>query len=451
MLPYGKMRPKAFWNHHKRKIKYVFSLFVTALVVLFVMAWGLSRQAAAIFNYVAARQHFLDGTITVETLSATPLGHVHFRNLEWTLDDTDNKVVIPEGYFHVKPMDLIMRRTSTSTVTSLELHDADIQLTFDDRMHIKGIHTLEKPKTEKKKDGKRKRDFDIKVKNLDLDLELVHCRLTALYKNRVHTFKDVNAKIHYDSKDKMTIDFSTGELGGTLQGGGVDIQGEIDFKPAVSTYDLQLGIRELNPSSLGTGLNIYETVTASAAVTGNLPDPVIIGQLYMKNLNLPGLKFTNVRGDFKYENGYIGAENVTADVFGGTCDASGGFNIDTKAYDVAVLGHDLKSEVAANVPFFRTLVQLDLKMSCNGDNRSTRTYGTFTSGKGIYAVVKFDSISGAFSNQYKRLKFDDVQIKSQAGDIVAPQFELVDGKLHLGNLYFVSEDGTRSRISPFFG
>lgn len=78
-------------------------------------------------------------------------------------------------------------------------------------------------------------------------------------------------------------------------------------------------------------------------------------------------------------------------------------------------------------------------MSCNGDNRSTVTYGTFTSGKGIYALVKFDSISGAFSNQYKRLKFDDVTIKSVSGDIVAPQFELLDGKLHMGDLYYVSE------------
>ena len=69
--------------------------------------------------------------------------------------------------------------------------------------------------------------------------------------------------------------------------------------------------------------------------------------------------------------------------------------------------------------------------------------------RGIYALVKFDSISGAFSNQYKRLKFDDVTIKSVSGDIVAPQFELLDGKLHMGDLYYVSENGTRTKISLF--
>jgi hypothetical protein len=441
------MYPKRFWNKHKRKIKYGCAIFFGTVIVLFVMAWILSRQAAAIFNMVAAKQHFFEGTITVEALSATPLGHVHFENLVWKSEGGENQVVIPDGHFHVKPLDFIFKRVSTSTIDNLELNGADIALTFDDRMHIKGIRAIERVQKPKKKDnGKKKKKFDIKLKNLNVIVTLNHCRLTAYYKNRVHTFKDVNATLHYDSNDKLTIDFSTGELGGTLEGGGVDIQGTIDLKPKISTYDLQLGIKELNPSSLGTGLDIHETVTAGAAVTGQLPEPVIVGKLYMKSLTLPGLAFTNLRGNFKYKDGYIGAQNVTADVFGGTCDAHGGFNIDTKAYDVYVKGHNLKSEVAANAPYFKTLVELDLTMKCDGNPKSTLTYGSFTSGKGIYALIKFDSISGAFSNQYKRLAFDDVQIKSQGGDIVAPQFELIDGKLHLGNLYFVSPNGTRSLI-----
>ena len=114
------------------------------------------------------------------------------------------------------------------------------------------------------------------------------------------------------------------------------------------------------------------------------------------------------------------------------------------------MGHDLHSEDATNIPYFRTLVQLDLKMLCDGDNRSTLTYGSFYSGKGIYAIIKFNSIKGTFSNQYKQLKFSDVEIKSDGGDIVAPQFELVDGKLQMGNLYYVAPGGARARIH-FFG
>ena len=69
--------------------------------------------------------------------------------------------------------------------------------------------------------------------------------------------------------------------------------------------------------------------------------------------------------------------------------------------------------------------------------------------QGIYAIIKFNSIKGTFSNQYKQLKFSDVEIKSDGGDIVAPQFELIDGKLRMGNLYYVAPGGNRARIHFF--
>ena len=445
------MNVKALWAAHKKKIKIVAGAALLGVIVLAWLAYIASIHAAQIFNREIAKQHLLDGTITVERLVATPLGHVRFENLEWKGTYDNNRVSIPSGSFKVKPLDIVLRRISTKTIENLELNDADIELTFTPQMHVRGFKAMERPKTPPQKKGeKKKRDFDIKLKNLDVALKLNHCHVTVHFKQRLHKFTDVNADIHYNSKDKLDIDFSTGELAGTLEGHGVDLQGSVDLKPRVSTCDLNLGIRGLNPSSLGTGLDIHERVSAAATITGPISEPISVGQLYMKNLNLPGLNFTNVKGDFKYEDGYIAAKNVKADVFGGNCDAWGGFNIDTKAYEVNVRGHDLHSEDAANVSFFRTLVQLDLKMLCDGDNRSTLTYGSFYSGKGMYAIVKFDSIRGKLSNKYKKLKFSDVEIKSESGDIVAPQFELVDGKLHLGNLYYVSPNGKRTRIS-FFG
>ena len=121
---------------------------------------------------------------------------------------------------------------------------------------------------------------------------------------------------------------------------------------------------------------------------GKLPEPIIIGQLYMKNLNLPGLKFTNVRGDFKYKDGYIGAQNVTADVFGAPVMPRAVFNIDTKAYDVYVKGHDLHSEDAAGVPLLQDPGPAGSDHELQRDNRSTVTYGTFTSGKGNLCPCK---------------------------------------------------------------
>ncbi|WP_432642023.1 hypothetical protein [Acidaminococcus sp.] len=438
---------KAFLLRHFRKIKYGLLVLLAGFLVLFWLAYIASIHAAQIFNREIAKQDFLDGTITVERLTATPLGHVRFYGLEWKESRSGNRITVPSGSFHVKPLDIILRRINTRTIQRVELDNTDIDLTFDKNMHVRGIKAAELPLP--LEEHGRKKKFDIKLKNVDVAVKLNHCKMTARYKERVHTFEDVNADLAYNSADKLTIDFSTGELGGTLEGQGVDIQGDVDLKPAVSTYDLKLGIKNLNPSSLGTGLDVHERVTASANVTGKLPEPVIVGELYMPNLNLPGLKFTKVKGSFKYQDGKIEAQNVTADIFEGTCDAEGSFNIDTKAYRVNVMGHDLHSEDATNIPYFRTLVQLDLKMLCDGDNRSTLTYGSFTSGKGIYAIIKFNSIKGTFSNQYKQLKFSDVVIKSDGGDIVAPQFELVNGKLHLGNLYYVAPGGGRAWIHFF--
>lgn len=440
-------RLKGFLQKHRRKIKWILLSFLASLLVLVWLAYIASVHAAQIFNREMAKQHFFDGTITVERLTATPMGHVRFENLEWKGSHDGNRVFIPSGSFQVRSLDIVLKRISTRTIQELELNEAEIQLTFTENMHIRGIRAAEVPKPAEQKGRKKK--FDIKLKNVDAHVKLNHCKLTACYKQRIHAFQDVNADLRYNSSDKLTIDFSTGELGGTLEGKGVDIQGSVDLKPQVSTYDLKLGIKELNPSSLGTGLDIKERVTASATVTGELPDPVIVGELYMPKLNLPGLRFTNVKGNFKYADGYIDAQNVTADVFEGTCDARGGFNIDTKAYNVSVMGHDLHSEDATNIPYFRTLVQLDLKMLCDGNSRSTLTYGSFYSGKGIYAIIKFNSIKGTFSNQYKQLKFSDVEIKSDGGDIVAPQFELIDGKLRMGNLYYVAPGGNRARIHFF--
>ena len=70
------MNRHEFWSCHKRKVKYTLGIVFAVIVGLFAVAYALSLQAAAIFNMIAARQHFLEGTITVGRLTATPLGQI---------------------------------------------------------------------------------------------------------------------------------------------------------------------------------------------------------------------------------------------------------------------------------------------------------------------------------------------------------------------------------------
>jgi len=433
------------YTHHV--VAALFGIAIILAALFYGLSYIASLHAASIFNNLMANQKILKGTITVERLSANLHGKVTFTNLHWKDDEGNNDVLVPEGSLRVKPLDVIMKRVKASSLEELNLENASIVLTFDENAHIKGIDTRREADKKPKKPG-NKQPFDIKVKDINVKLHLENCTMKAYYKSRIFLLNDVDADIHYNSLDKMDIDFQTGEFGGVLIGDGVSLRGSIDLKPKYSVCNLNLSIKELDPSSLGTGLNIKDKVTSIAHVSGPIAGPQIEGKLEMGRLKLPGLFFTKLKGDYKYSDGIITADNVKAKVYGGTCDASGLFNIDTKAYSVDVLGHDLQASMAAHTPMLSCEVELDLKMRCNGDNKSTQTYGTFTSGEGMYALVRFNKISGAFHNQYKTLQFTDVEINTPLGEIMSPSFSIVNGKLQLDSVYLGNRNtGEKTKLN----
>ena len=75
------------------------------------------------------------------------------------------------------------------------------------------------------------------------------------------------------------------------------------------------------------------------------------------------------------------------------------------------------------------------------------TYGSFKSGKGSYYIIPFDSISGEFSNQNKHLEFKNVDIETKMGTIKTDAFDIVNGKLHIGEIYLEEpENGQTIKI-----
>lgn len=451
MLAKYRDKLKAYLGPSKFKwVSFIGLVLIILVVVFYLMSYIASLQAASLFNKIMADQKLLEGNIKVETLSANLFGRVTFTNLEWSDETGGNVVTIPEGTFRVKPRDVVFRQLKPSSITEAALMGANITLSFDDNMHIKGLKIMQEPKKPKPKDEKKKPEpIDLKLKDMNIKLNLTDCDVTALYKNRRFELDEVNADIHYNSKDKIAIDFSIGDFGGTLVGDGLILRGDVDLKPEMATCDLNLTVKELNPSSLGTGLNIHEKVTAIAKVTGQVADPTIEGKLAMKALNLPGLRFTDLTGDYIYDDGVITASDVKAKIFNGTCDANGYFNIDTKAYDVNCLGHNLQGGVAAHTPLLSCDIELNLKMRCNGDNKSTETFGHFNSGHGRYAIIAFNNISGSFHNQFNNLVFTDVVIHTPLGEVMSPEFALKDGKLRMGEVY-VGNRNTGEKVRLHF-
>jgi len=406
------------------------TIFLAA--VFYGLSYQATKQVVTIFNKTLSGQKMLDGTLTVGTIRANIFGLVSFENLVWKDEQGRLIAQIASGSFVVKPWDIITKRVEASTITNIEINDGLLCLDFNERMNLKNINIA---KRDKRKTNLSKSGFSSALKDMNFTMALNHCQLIASYANREFAMNNVNAQMHMNSKDKFDIDFSAGEFSGTLEADGLNIVGSINLRPEVAVYDLNLTITALKPSSLGTGINVHEKVSVTSKISGPLPSPMIDGNLSMKELNLPALHFTNVIGDFHYENAFINITNVHANVYGGNCDASGYFNIDNKHYNVDVLGHKLRSDIAAKSLLINCLVELNLKMRGTGEHKTVLTYGEFKSGKGNYGPIMFDSITGKFSNQYGILRFSDVKIHSDAGDIYAPLFKIIKGKLTLGKVF----------------
>ena len=242
------------------------------------------------------------------------------------------------------------------------------------------------------------------------------------------------------------IDFVTGKFGGTMVGDGVEIKGNINLAQQIPHYDLHLELYNVLPASLGIA-DIKDTVSITASVTGELPNPVIDGHLDFKELNIPGLHFSKVRGDLHYEDALLKFTNVKGNVFGGTVEAFGDYHLDTKYYNIDALGHELLGSIAARNGKIKCKVELDFKIRSKGDSKTALTYGSFKSGKGSYYIIPFDSISGEFSNQNKHLEFKNVVIETKMGTIKTDAFDIVNGKLHIGEIYLEEpENGQTIKI-----
>lgn len=453
------------------KKKYIYialSVWAFVTVTYFTLCKIASDQAMFIFNKAMATQNVLKGSVTLGGIDADIWGQVAFQNLVWL--DTDGQPIIhvPQGRFKVRPWDIITRNIGTSTIKELELDNALFAVRFNRKMQLdifeqthaqKAIdravqkeaalsgketaadqETLAQnnPEMQARQQGqtrpRHEMNLDLENKRLKMQVVFNNCTLTAGYRNRYFVLNEVNATLNIDTKKKMTIEFATGKFGGTMVGDGLEISGAVDLKQQPSRYDLHLELYNVLPASLGIA-DIKDTVSITAAVTGELPNPVIDGHLDFKELNIPGLHFSKVKGDLHYENSLLKFTNVTGNVFGGTVEAFGDYHLDTRYYNIDALGHDLLGGIAARNGKIKCKVELDFKIRSKGDPKTALTYGSFKSGKGSYYIIPFNSISGEFSNQNKRLEFKNVMIETQMGNIKTNAFDIVDGKLHIGNIY----------------
>ncbi|MGE4590059.1 MAG: hypothetical protein AB7E34_10860 [Acidaminococcaceae bacterium] len=413
---------------------------VTIAAVFYLLCYLASVQAARIFNEVVAEQRVMKGTLTVETLRANVFGTVSFDNLVWK-DDAGNLLAnIPQGSFKVKPWDVLTGGLNTKSVTYIELRDASINMNFDNRMYWQHLDVVKPSPAKKNLEKLQLKDFNIK-------LLIVNSTIDTRSGKRNFKLQNINAAIEFDSKKSLFIDFQCGNVSGTFAADALRLNGAVDLTKTVAVYDnINLNVTNCNMSAFGIGNGKNEKGTVQAVVTGEVPMPVITGTLNMKRLKITPMHFSNVKGNFKYENGIIDVPELDARVFAGKVKAKGNYNIDNRSYMVDLVGSGLHGDIGLNDPQLHCLVDLNAHLRSDGNPKNLLIYGDFKSGEGSYGLLDFDSLEGTITSQHGILDFRDVYITIDGDQIFAPYLRIVKGKLKLGAIYYESNDGKTKKL-----
>ena len=438
-----------FMHKHKRWLKGGLVLFLAVPVIAYGFLLFLSYRAADIFNYVAEHRQLFPGTVTVERLSATPLGTVSFENLSWTSPEGVLLAEIPVGEFHIKPLDVLLRHVGTRSITYLRTEGAYLHLILDENMELKGFRPEGEPRAEEKKEKKKKepglsmvglkseRPFkcQIEFKGGTIEAEAPGNKKTSPRRHFVIGHADLTGKIN--TRDKMHLNITGGQFSGTVEAGAFYLTGNVDFAQEVPTYDFFLKLADCNPESLDVGMKLKDFATVEGRLTGQLPQPVFDGKVSFKELNLPALKFTEVQGDCHYEAGRFTAHDVGANIFGGTVEAKGYFDLEEKAWGLDLHGEGLKGSAAVRSKSLQCRVALNLHMEENRLRKTKSTRGDFRSGAGSYRLIPFNSLSGRFEQEgwSKKITFRDAVISLATGDVMTDAFSIEKGQLTLDPVY----------------
>lgn len=419
------------------------AILLTLFCLILLLAKIASFGAARIFNYAAARQDMLRGTITVESITANIHGGVTFENLSW--DDPEGNPIlrVPSGTLKVNPWDILRKHMVSTTLEEITLNRPVFAVRFDEDMKVDFV----KQNDTKEGDRQEEKTLEDKVSNFNRNGRPLHVKLTihngrmeAFYRQRHYIAKHVNMTGTIDTRGTTKLSLTTGSFGGTAIGDGVELACEIDFKEKGLPSLITFTANGVDPASLGLGDDIHDKMTLTAQGSGPLARMEADGTVTMKELHIPALDFRNVKGDVHYSSGEVTFSDVTARVYGGTVTARGNYNIDSRAYDIYLQGQDLDSRIPSNEPRFYCLVKLDGEIHCDGDQKHLAAFGRFSSGPGFYMLVPFKGITGTFNNSWRTVDFYDVSIDTSFGIIHTDAFHIIDGRLHLGTIELVDKE-----------
>lgn len=449
------------------------ALLVICLIILIALEI-ISRGAAQIFNYAMANQDMLRGTITVERLISDITGHVYFTGLEWKDREGNPILEIPSGDFRVNVWDVLTRDFKSTTIRELTVNQPSVSVHLSDDMKVDFVRPSpdmdqlkKEPEDWREKvnlatlDARERRavgqwrrehhqqkvqrdwhNFNAAGKHLKLRLNVHDGSVEVFYRERHYVMSHVQMAVDLDTAKQMSLDMSIGGFGGTMIGDAIALNGTVDFtadpEPVCNTA---LVLYQVDPSSLGFGMNIHDKMTLSTYFTGPVSHPIGTGKVEMDELHIPGLDFANVEGKVYYENSLLQFTDVKADVYKGRLSAYGDYDLDTRFYNLYGHGEAMQTEVALPKSGLHTRVDLDLEIHSEGSAKSTVSSGSFVSGPGRYRLLPFDSLSGKVTDAGGDLHFYDAVINLPGFTVSTDAFRIQHGKLSLNPIKLTDKEG----------
>lgn len=449
------------------------ALLVVCLLILLALEI-ISRGAAQIFNYAMANQDMLRGTITVERLISDITGHVYFTGLEWKDREGNPILEIPSGDFRVNVWDVLTRDFKSTTIRELTVNQPSVSVHLSDNMKVDFVRPspdMDRLKKESEDwrekvnlatlDARERRavgqwrrehhqqkvqrdwhNFNAAGKHLKLRLNVHDGGVEVFYRERHYVMSHVQMAVDLDTAKQMSLDMSIGGFGGTMIGDAIALNGTVDFttdpEPVCNTA---LVLYQIDPSSLGFGMNIHDKMTLSTYFTGPVSHPIGTGKVEMDELHIPGLDFANVEGKVYYENSLLQFTDVTADVYKGKLTARGDYDLDTRFYNFYGHGEAMQTEAALPKSGLHTRVDLDLEIHSEGSAKSTVSSGSFVSGPGRYRLLPFDSLSGKVTDAGGDLHFYDAVINLPGFTVSTDAFHIQHGKLSLNPIKLTDKEG----------
>ena len=442
------------------------ALLVICLIILIALEI-ISRGAAQIFNYAMANQDMLRGTITVERLISDITGHVYFTGLEWKDREGNPILEIPSGDFRVNVWDVLTRDFKSTTIRELTVNQPSVSVHLSDDMKVDFVRpspdmdrlkkesedwrekvnlaTLDARERREHHQQKVQRDwhnFNAAGKHLKLRLNVHDGGVEVFYRERHYVMSHVQMAVDLDTAKQMSLDMSIGGFGGTMIGDAIALNGTVDFTEAPEpACNMALVLYQVDPSSLGFGMNIHDKMTLSTYFTGPVSHPIGTGKVEMDELHIPGLDFANVEGKVYYENSLLQFTDVTADVYKGKLTARGDYDLDTRFYNLYGHGEAMQTEEALPKSGLHTRVDLDLEIHSEGSAKSTVSSGSFVSGPGRYRLLPFDSLSGKVTDAGGDLHFYDAVINLPGFTVSTDAFHIQHGKLSLNPIKLTDKEG----------